>query len=91
MERGPKTVDPTMVNISLVLVSRSINLIKVSGGKPSHPQRRLLAEELGKEHVFARGVGGAVDRCELEDHVGRSYTDHGGQAIRSVGDVGCFN
>ena len=58
MERGPKTVDPAMVNISLVLVSRSVYLIKISEGQPSNTRQRLVGDKLGEERIFARVIGG---------------------------------
>lgn len=91
LQRGPEAVNPAAINASLVLVSRPIDLVKISGGKPSRPRWQFLAQELGKESVFASGIGGAVDCSDLEEHISPSQPDHGGEAVRSEGDAGHVN
>ena len=52
MERSPKPVDSAAIYVPLVLVPSSVNLVEIPRGDPSHTSGWLLANELGKEHIF---------------------------------------
>ena len=58
IESCTEPVDSTGVNVPLVFIPCPINLVEIPGGDPSHPNGWLLANELGKEHIFERVVVG---------------------------------
>jgi hypothetical protein len=41
LQSGPKAVDPAMVYIIIVLVSRPTDLVEFTKDQPTNPQRRL--------------------------------------------------
>ena len=87
VERCPETVDPAAVDISLIFISRPKDLVEIAWGKPGHPGRWFLCQQLGKESIFARVVRGAIDGRDFEKHVSPSHPDHGGEAIRREADA----
>ena len=71
LQSGTKAVDSAAVNIALVFVPGTVNLVEVASGEPSHAQGWLLAKQLRKESIFGGVVSGAIDRCYLEAYICR--------------------
>jgi hypothetical protein len=77
MKRCSKPIDATAIDISLVFISGTENLVEVPCGKPSDTGRWSLAHQLGEESVFTSTVGRPVDRRNLEEVPGRPQPNHG--------------
>jgi hypothetical protein len=76
------------IDIPLILVSRSIYLVKVPKGKPFHPACGFLRHQLGEEVIFSRGRGWTIDGGNFETLIGVTVEDGGGEAKLGSEDVG---
>jgi hypothetical protein len=66
LEGRPETIYPPPINILLVLISSSPNLIEVPKGEPTYPLRRLMTNKLGEENVFPARRGWPIHSGDLE-------------------------
>jgi hypothetical protein len=70
-----KPIEPASVNVSLVRVSSSINLVEISHGKPFHIVSGLLSNQLIEEIIFASIRSWAIHRGNLESDTREPYLD----------------
>ena len=88
MKHRPKAVNSARVDVPLVLIPGSVNLVKVPGNQPSHIRRWFVVEQLRKKSVFAGGISGAIDRSELEAGARSAYTERGRNTVCRGDKVG---
>jgi hypothetical protein len=66
LEGGAEAVDSALIDICIVLVPSSPNLVEILEGKPSHPGGWFESHKLQKEVIFPIVRGRAIDRGNFE-------------------------
>jgi hypothetical protein len=66
LEGGAEAVDSAPIDIYIVLVPSSPNLVEIPEGQPTHPGRWLEGHKLRKEVIFPIVRGRAINRGDFE-------------------------
>jgi hypothetical protein len=66
LQSVPEAVDAATVNVGFVFVPRPPNLVEVAQDQPTHPNWRLLRNELRKEVIFTVASRRPIDRGDFE-------------------------
>jgi hypothetical protein len=75
LRSGPEVVDAATIDVCLVLVPSSPNLVAVTKDQPPHTKRWLLSHKLHEEAILPRACIWPIDRHNLEISITRRVDD----------------